>query len=79
MNYEQAKEKVKDLVPMDEGVFKMCEEFDKYASKYALIKLVDAADNLINNHNFTIEEACKVQGITIEEYKAIEESKAVLV
>ena len=57
-----------------EGAFKMCEAFDKYALK----KLVDAADNLIHNRNFSIEEACEIVNITIEDYKAVKEKELVL-
>ena len=77
--FKRFQKRVKYFKEDKEGVFKMCEAFDKYASNYALKKLVNAADNLINNHGFSIEEACETVNITIEDYKAVKEKEVVLV
>lgn len=58
-----------------EGVEKMSNTFNNYVLK----RLVDAADKLIEEHNFSMEEACKIVNITVEEYKAFKEENSVLV
>ena len=73
--FKKFQKRVKYFKEDKEGVLKMCEAFEKYALK----KLVNAADNLINNHGFSIEEACETVNITIEDYKAVKEKEAVLV
>ena len=73
--FKKFQKRVKYFKEDKEGVLKMCEAFDNYALK----KLVNAADNLINNHGFSIEQACEIQGITVEDYKTIKEKEAVLV
>ena len=73
--FKKFQKRVKYFKEDKEGVLKMCEAFEKYALK----KLVNAADNLINNHGFSIEEACEIQGITVDDYKTIKEKEVVLV
>ncbi|MBQ6996418.1 MAG: hypothetical protein IJN64_18325, partial [Lachnospiraceae bacterium] len=58
-----------------EGVKKMSNVIENYALK----KVVDIVDNLVENHNFSVEEACKAGNISVEEYKAFKEENTVLV
>lgn len=46
---------------------------------YALKKVVDIVDNLVENHNFSVEEACKAGNITVEEYQEFKEKNSALV
>lgn len=57
------------------GVEKMSSTFNNYVLK----RLVDAADKLIEEHNFSMEEACKIENITVEEYKEYKEKNSMLI
>ncbi len=72
--FSRLQRRVNYLKENKEGVKIMCEAIENYALK----KLVDAADNLIENYNFTEEEACKVQNITVEEYRDFKRKNSVL-
>ncbi len=58
-----------------EGVEKMSSTFNNYVLK----RLVDAADKLIEEHNFSVEEACKIVNITVGEYQEFKEKNTMLV
>lgn len=72
--FRRFKKRVNYLKENKEGVKIMCEAIENYALK----KLVDAADNLIENYNFTEEEACKVQNISVEEYRDFKKKNSIL-
>jgi len=63
------------VVPEGEEVVNMCKGLEGYGDKRAAETLVESVENLIGNLGWTLEEACKAIGSTVQKY---EESKKLL-
>ena len=60
-------------------VIKMAGTMEEYAKEYAMKEKIESVDNLINDFEFSLEDACKVQRITVEQYNSVKEKETILV
>lgn len=81
--FKNLKKRVDYLKGDKEEVLKMAGTMKEIAKEYAkecvMKEKIESVDNLINDYDFSLEDACKVIRITVEQYKAVKEKEAILV
>jgi len=81
--FKNLKKRVDYLKGDKEEVLKMAGTMKEIAKEYAkecvMKEKIELVDNLINDYDFSLEDACKVTRITVEQYKAVKEKEAILV
>ncbi len=77
--FKKLKKRVEYLKEDEKEVHEMAGVMETYAKEYAnecvLKQKVEIADNIMGNYNFSLDDACKMAQITVEQYKAAKEKE----